>query len=213
MLYKHVPLSLKAEGEGVISGYGAVYGNRDLGGDIIAPGAFAEDLKSGRKVRMLYQHDPGEVIGRWDRFQEDDHGLKMSGVFTPGVARASEVFANIKADALDGLSIGYMISDASDIEWRDGSRIILKAELWEVSVVTFPMNDLARIDGAKALADFRSGNPALLKRYVEGSLRDAGVSSTQAKAASGAAVDRLNSLREAGDGGLSELVAHMRATS
>lgn len=147
MEFKHVSLEWKAEDDGTIEGYGSVFDVVDQGGDIIAPGAFKQSLASGRKVKMLFQHDPSAVIGTWKSMEEDQRGLRVSGKILTTVKAGSEAYEYVKAGAIDGLSIGYRTIKSMD---RNGKRVIMQAELWEVSLVTFPMNEMARIDAVKA---------------------------------------------------------------
>ncbi len=134
----------------VVSGYASVFGRRDQGGDIVLPGAYAASLAAlaaaGRRVKMLWQHDPAQPIGVWDEVREDDRGLFVTGRLLPEVARAREAAALLSAGAIDGLSIGYRTVRAE----RDaaGLRRLAEIDLWEVSLVTFPMLPEARV-GAK----------------------------------------------------------------
>jgi len=147
MEFKHVSLEWKAEEDGTIEGYGSVFDVVDQGGDIIAPGAFRQSLASGRKVKMLFQHDPSAVIGTWKSMEEDAKGLRVAGKILTTVKSGAEAYEYVKAGAIDGLSIGYRTVKSMD---RNGKRVIMQAELWEVSLVTFPMNEMARIDAVKA---------------------------------------------------------------
>ena len=145
------PLSIEAEGR--IEGYASLFGHRDQGGDTVERGAYARSLarlkERGGRVRMLWQHDPAQPLGVWDEVREDGRGLWASGRLLPDVARAREARALINAGALDGLSIGYRTLKAA--KGPDGSRRLIEIELWEVSLVTFPMLAEARI-GAKSTA-------------------------------------------------------------
>lgn len=152
-----------------ISGYGSVSGNVDSGGDVVMPGAFADSLKSGRKVKMLWNHNSDEPCGVWAEIVEDEKGLKVSGIISE-TARGKDIIALLKDGAIDSLSIGYRTVDA---EWKGETRLIHKAELWEVSIVVFPMNELATIDSVKAAA--------MSKRELEEKLRDAGFSRAAAQ--------------------------------
>lgn len=147
MEFKHVSLEWKAEDDGTIEGYGSVFDVVDQGGDIIAPGAFRQSLASGRKVKMLFQHDPSAVIGTWKSMEEDAKGLRVAGKILTTVKAGAEAYEYVKAGAIDGLSIGYRTIKSMD---RNGKRVIMQADLWEVSLVTFPMNEMARIDAVKA---------------------------------------------------------------
>jgi len=133
-----------------IEGYASLFGDPDRGGDVVAPGAFAASLqrmaREGRRVRMLWQHDPAQPIGVWEEAREDARGLWVKGRLLDGVARAREAAALIEAGALDGLSIGYRTLRA--VKTDKGHRLLTELELWEVSLVTFPMLPSARV-GAK----------------------------------------------------------------
>ena len=101
---------------------------------------------------MLWQHDPTRPIGVWDEIREDDSGLWVKGRLLPEVAQAREAAALIQAGAIDGLSIGYRTIRAE----RDqkGRRVLAEVELWEVSLVTFPMLPEAKV-GRKEAEDLR----------------------------------------------------------
>lgn len=204
---KTIPFEIKADSEGVVEGYASRFGEVDRGGDTIEAGAYAKSLASGRKVKMLWQHDPGQPIGVWDEAKEDSTGLWVKGRILKEVERGRETIALIKEGAIDGLSIGYRTLKSKSGE--GGSRLLQELDLWEISMVTFPMQESARIDAMKAAEEFERGNTALLKRMVEDGLREAGFSINQAKAASSAAVGKLVSVREAGSG-LGELAQYMR---
>ncbi|ATX65483.1 HK97 family phage prohead protease [Roseinatronobacter bogoriensis] len=130
-----------------IEGYASVFGRRDKGGDTVLPGAYAGALARmearGDKVRMLWQHDPAQPIGIWDEVVEDSHGLRVTGRLLPEVARAREAQALLKAGAVDGLSIGYRTLRAEALP--GGGRKLIELDLWEVSLVTFPMQAEARL--------------------------------------------------------------------
>lgn len=128
----------------VVAGYAALFGVPDLGGDTIAYGAFARSLarRGAGGVRMLFNHEVGQPIGVWDDLREDARGLFVRGRLTPGVARAAELSALLDDGALDGLSIGYRAVKFAAL--RPGRRLT-EIDLWEVSIVTFPMQPLARL--------------------------------------------------------------------
>ncbi len=146
-----------SEGE-VIEGYASVFGRADQGGDLVAPGAYATSLAAltaqGRRVKMLWQHDPTEVIGVWDEVREDATGLWVRGRILSEIARGREAAALVAAGALDGLSIGYRTIRSA----RDGSghRVLSEIELWEVSLVTFPMLPEARVASKGEAQDDRA---------------------------------------------------------
>lgn len=135
----------------VIEGYASLFGAADQGGDVVQAGAYAASLAAtaaaGRRVKMLWQHDPAQPIGVWDAVAEDARGLRVKGRLLDITQKGREAAALIAAGALDGLSIGYRTRQAE----RDqkGQRLLTELELWEVSVVTFPMLPAARV-AAKA---------------------------------------------------------------
>lgn len=138
---KACAIEWKADAEtGVIEGYGAVFGNVDSYGDIILPGAFASVGNNGRKVKMLWQHDPSQPIGVWEEVREDVKGLWVKGRILSNIERGRDAIALMQAGAIDGLSIGYRTKDS---EWKDGNRYLKEVELWETSIVTFPANEMA----------------------------------------------------------------------
>lgn len=137
--------SIPVDVEGRFAGYASVFGEVDQGGDIVMPGAFKKSLaKKGRDgIRMLFQHDPKEPIGIWEGVVEDGFGLWAEGRLQPGVQRADALRHLIDGGALDGLSIGFRAVRAT----RDAAkhRRLWQIDLWEISIVTFPMMDGARI--------------------------------------------------------------------
>lgn len=126
-----------------IAGHASLWGVADLNGDVVAKGAFAGSLaRTGAAgVRMLHQHEERAVIGVWDEMVEDDRGLFVRGRIFDWSAEARFAQALSRAGALDGLSIGFRTAKAR----RDGRlRVLSRVELWEVSLVTFPMLPGAR---------------------------------------------------------------------
>jgi uncharacterized protein len=138
---------------GVIDGYAALFGVADSGGDIVQPGAFARSLaQRGRTgVKMLWQHNAAEPIGAWTSIAEDAKGLKVSGSLDLSVARAREALSLIRSGAVDGLSIGFRTKRATTSK-ATGLRRLYEIDLWEISVVTFPMQTAARITTVKRAA-------------------------------------------------------------
>ncbi len=131
----------------VVEGYASLFGQKDQGGDVVLPGAYAASLKRlairGERVKLLWQHDPAQPIGVWDEVREDATGLRVKGRILTEVERGREAAALLAAGAIDGLSIGFRTVKAE----RDGKgqRLLSELELWEVSLVTFPMLREARV--------------------------------------------------------------------
>ncbi|MEM6303823.1 MAG: HK97 family phage prohead protease [Pseudomonadota bacterium] len=135
-----------------ICGYASFFGDVDQGGDVVERGAYGASLKAlaaaGRSVKMLWQHDPAQPIGVWDEVREDARGLWVKGRILEGVEKGREAAALIAAGAIDGLSIGYRTVKAA--KNTKGQRLLQELELWEVSLVTFPMLPSARVDAKGA---------------------------------------------------------------
>lgn len=151
------------EADGTFTGYASLFGKADLGKDVIERGAFAHSLceRGAANIRMLFQHDPAEPIGTWAELHEDWRGLFVRGRLDLGVQRAREVHSLLKGRALDGLSIGFRTVRAR--QDRDaGVRRIIEADLWEISVVTFPMQPLARVLHVKRRNSAEPGLRALM---------------------------------------------------
>lgn len=139
------------EADGVFDGYASLFGKVDLGRDVVEAGAFAASLarRGAAGVRMLYQHDPAIPIGTWSEIREDARGLYVRGRLALEAPRAREVHALMREGALDGLSIGFRAVRART-DAKTGIRRIIEVDLWEISVVTFPMLPEARIGAVKA---------------------------------------------------------------
>ena len=142
--------ALSVSEDGLFEGYASIYGVDDLGGDQVAPGAFAQSLgkRGARQVRMLWQHDPASPIGSWLSIEEDWRGLKVKGRLNLAVARAREALALLREGAVDGLSIGFRVKTARKTA-GGGVRRLLELDLWEISIVTFPMLPQARVTTVK----------------------------------------------------------------
>jgi HK97 family phage prohead protease len=137
--------------DGTFSGYASLFGVADLGRDVMMPGAFAASLvrRGPHGIRMLWQHDPAEPVGRWLTITEDARGLHVRGQLNLAVRRARELAALIADGAVDGLSIGFRTEKARP---ERGLRRLLEVDLWEISLVTFPMLPGARVDSKRAEA-------------------------------------------------------------
>jgi len=132
---------------GTFMGYASVFGNKDYGDDIIQRGAFTKTLKEMPKVKMLWQHDLWKPIGVWTDVHEDGYGLKVRGAINLHTQTGREAYALLKQGAIDGLSIGFVETQAKYDE--DGARVITEAKLFEVSIVTLAMNEQARVMAVK----------------------------------------------------------------
>jgi HK97 family phage prohead protease len=142
--------AIPIDGEGRFAGYASVFGKLDEGGDIVMPGAFRASLslRGRHRIKMLFQHDPKEPVGTWDKIVEDGFGLWVEGRLVGEVPRADALRRLIARGAVDGLSIGFR-TVKSTRDPKGGHRRLWEIDLWEISIVTFPMMDLARIAPGK----------------------------------------------------------------
>lgn len=138
--------------DGMVEGYASLFGEVDSARDMVMPGAFAQTLRTRglRRIPMLFQHDPAEPIGVWLDLFEDSRGLKARGRLIEDVQRSREVLALVRAGAIDGLSIGFR-TVRGRIDPRTRVRRLEQIDLWEISIVTFPLLAGARVSAmAKA---------------------------------------------------------------
>jgi len=183
--------SLKDSGE--FEGYGSTFGGEpDAYGDVVAPGAFTDSLKAhkakGTMPKLFWQHNPDEPIGKWFDAVEDDHGLLMRGRLNMDVQRGREAHALLKAEDIDGLSIGYRIKEYS-VDTESGVWTLEKLDLVEVSIVSVGANENAVVQSVKAakaahdLTEKLKAGDRLTEREFETWLKGLGFSNSQAERA------------------------------
>lgn len=165
---------------GRFEGYGSVFNVVDSYREVVAPGAFAESLAElkaqDRKVPCLWQHWYDEPIGVYEGsyggglgLEEDDHGLKCQGrLLVDDDPLAARAYAHLKAKSVSGLSIGYYVL-ADTWDEKNRIRTLTKLDLREISIVTFPANDDARIEEVRAKL---AAGETPSQREVELALRD-----------------------------------------
>ena len=197
----HADFELKAyhddeddEAKGMFSGYASIFGNKDLGNDVVVQGAFQKSIraKGARKIKMLFQHDTKEPIGVYTKVREDAQGLYVEGKLAMQTQKGREVYELMKMGAIDGLSVGYRV-DAKGYSYDDRGkkRYLKQVDLMEISAVTFPMNPKARVNAVKA--------EERTVRDWEAFLRDeGGLSRSESKVAASAVTKALDQ-REVGD--------------
>ena len=188
------------DAEGTFEGYASLFNVEDLSRDVIAPGAFRDTIarRGAGGIKLLYQHDPAEPIGVWLNIAEDARGLIVKGRLTLDVAKAREVLSLMKAGALEGLSIGFR-TEKSSRDARNGVRTLRKIDLWEISVVTFPMQPGARVTAVKS--GVFAGDKAPTEREFERFLtREAGLKRSEAAALMRTGFKSLAAMRDAGAG-------------
>lgn len=180
----------EVKSSGAFAGYGSVYNVVDQGDDIVAPGAFADSLAElaakNRMPAMLWQHLSAEPCGAYTLMKEDANGLYLEGQLALKTQRGAEAYELLRMKAISGLSIGFMTREDS-FDQVTGIRTITKADLWEVSLVTFPCNDQARVNTVKSIEEI------IDLKSAETYLRD---SCGLSRSAATAFVSKLNSLKQ-----------------
>ncbi len=154
----------RIERDGTVEGYASLFGAIDQARDMVVAGAFHDTLarRGVRRIPMLFQHDPAEPVGIWLELREDAHGLYARGRLIPEVARGRELYALIEQGAIDGLSIGFRTVQGR-IDPKTRVRRLEAVELWEISIVTFPLLAGARVRAVKASGP--SVDERLLRRH------------------------------------------------
>lgn len=172
--------------DGTFEGYGSIFGNVDCYRESVVKGAFSKTLKKHEQdnnpVLMLWQHSWEDPIGVWKELKEDDRGLYGVGEINLDVQKGREAYSLMKQRALTGLSIGY-----KEVKYTDNAevRLLEEIDLYEISPVTFPANEEARISAVKSerfqqfAQKMRNGLPPSIKEF-EDVLRDAGISKSMA---------------------------------
>ena len=178
--YKEIPFEIDVKGiteEGEFSGYGSTFGGKaDSYGDVIAEGAYAGTILKngygGLGVKMLWQHNSTDPIGKYLSLQENKTGLKVHGKLTKGVQRADEAHLLMKDGVVNSLSIGFSLPDKESSEFnpKTGIRNLKRIDLHEISLVTFPANTRATITNVKSIEDAKT------ERELEHALRESGLS-------------------------------------
>lgn len=215
---KRAAFAFKFEGDGkaaqgVFSGYGAVFGNLDSYGDLIERDAFKKTLREwedkGKYPPMLLQHGGGMFaggaddllpVGRWTLMEENAKGLKVEGeLFALGTERGQYLYEGLKAGVLDGLSIGFRTRRFTNgTKPTEPRRTLHEIELVELSIVTFPANDKARVGSVKAAQTIRE---------FEAFLRDVGGYSHAAAKAIAAGGFKAHQPEPRDEDGIGEIVA------
>jgi HK97 family phage prohead protease len=203
-------LKLADDKPGLVTGYGSVFGVKDSYSDIVAPGAFASSLTEwsakGRLPSMLWQHDQSEPVGVWTEMVEDGVGLRCTGQLLLSVSKGQEAYEHLKAGTVGGLSIGFQTVERT-WNYEEETRTLNRVNLWEVSLVTFPANDAARVSGVKGADRFST------IREFEDFLRDeGGLSHAQAKAVASRGFKAASEARDEPDG-LAAVLAALRSAN
>lgn len=177
---------MKADPSGQFSGLAAGFNNVDSWGDKIVPGAFLQQIvDQGVTVPILWQHNTDWPIGKTTDMYENNRGLQVTGQLALATTQGKDAYEVLKADIPMGLSIGF---NALDYSYEGDVRVLSDIELWEISLVTFPANDKARVTSVKSIETIRDFEKLLLKD---------GLSRTEARAVAASGFKQLSALRDA----------------
>lgn len=201
--FNHLNLK-EVSDKGTFEGYASRFGDQDQSGDTVIKGAFVNSLKERKpdQIKMLWQHDPSYPIGVWEEIKEDSKGLYVRGRLLTSIQKAKETYELMKAGIIDGLSIGFRTVKALRDD-QTGERQLKELDLWEISLVTFPMLTSATVTSVKG---------EWSKRDVERVLRDAGMPNAMAVKLIACGWNTANTSDGQGDpdGGLVDLTETLR---
>ncbi|MCH7421468.1 HK97 family phage prohead protease [Shewanella sp. MM_2022_3] len=194
MQYREYELDIKSIDElGFIVCYANTFNYVDKANDETIQGAFkqtiADHTAKGTMPKMLFNHNRDEPIGKWLSMEEDAYGLKMTGQLILEVQRAREIYALLKAGAINGFSIGYKVKKQVFDRVTKVTKLI-ELELGEVSIVPFPCNDQSVLTSIKST--FESGEiprPSIIEKEL---VNHFGLSKAQALAFMAAGYKGLN---------------------
>ena len=200
--------------QGVFEGYASVFNNTDLGNDVIKTGAFTKSIRRRKNsIKLLWQHQSDNPIGVFDSIKEDEKGLYVKGRLVRH-GQGEVAYELLKMGALDGMSIGFRVNpNKVSYDKRTRKRVIEEVDLMEISLVTFPMNQLAKVEKVKS-----EGEGTTIREWERLFREEIGLSRSDAKIAAGAAIDGLSRKSETvserlGEESVSELVDAMNNLS
>lgn len=140
--------------EGKFTGMASMYGEVDLGGDVIERGAFTKTIAENESVPVLWQHKSDEVIGA-GKLRNTRDGLAIDAVLDMEDPTAIKAYRKLKLGLMKGLSIGF---NSIQDEVKNGVRHLKEVKLWEVSVVTFPALPSAGVTSVKQMVLSHKGD-------------------------------------------------------
>jgi HK97 family phage prohead protease len=142
------------DAKGTFSGYGSVFGNEDLNGDIVEKGAYTNTIQTATKARgsnpflwpLLWMHDENNPVGGILSAKEDSTGLFITAQCDLDTEMGRRTFSALQKGYMDCLSIGYnAVRSTYDAK---GVRHLTEIKLWELSVITvgYAANPLALVN-------------------------------------------------------------------
>jgi len=181
---------------GKFEGYGSIFGNKDLGNDVVEDGAFSKSLrvKKAKGIKLLWQHKQDMPIGVFESIKEDGDGLRVKGKLALGTQQGREAYELLKMGALDGLSIGYKADpQKQSYDERRRRRMLKEVDLMEISLVTFPMNPKARVQQVK------DAFTRTIRDWETHFREDCGLSRSLSKVCAKGIIDIISKQRDVGD--------------
>lgn len=187
---KSVVVKFKTDGlaEGEFTGYASVFGNKDLVGDVVLKGAFANSLaewqRKGVPIPLLWGHntsDPDFNLGEIVSAEEDDRGLKVHGRLDMESPKAAQTYRLLKSGRVNQMSFAYGVVDGAFVQpegdgktWRDAFYELRELDLWEVSIVPNGANRETEILAVKsAIGSFAAKAGRTLSAKNEDAIRGA----------------------------------------
>lgn len=194
---------------GKFEGYGSIFGNKDLGNDVVEDGAFSKSLKvkKAKGIKLLWQHKQDMPIGVFESIKEDGDGLRVKGKLALGTQQGREAYELLKMGALDGLSIGYKADPQKQkYDERRRRRMLKEVDLMEISLVTFPMNPKARVQQVK------DAFTRTIRDWETHFREDCGLSRSLSKVCAKGIIDIISKQRDVGDDlDVSEAIESMKS--
>ena len=143
-----------------ISGYAAIFNNKDKVNDILVKGCFAKSINdrgpessANDKIIMLWQHDHREPIGRISVLKEDDKGLYFEAVIDD-VERGNQAINQLESGTLNQFTIGYSyVREKCEYDPNLDAYIVNVVVLYEISVVSIGCNGETEYLGLKSMDD------------------------------------------------------------
>jgi uncharacterized protein len=188
---KDFAFEVKQTSDNTFEGYASVFGNVDSHNDIVQKGAFSKTIKESKRVKVLWQHDPFQPIGKPTAMSEDSRGLHVKAKISD-TQLGRDVVQLMKDGVIDELSIGFKTIKDS---WDKKSRLIHEVQLFEFSPVTFASNEAAGISGVKGL------DPTLLhlQNFVNNELKSGSILTSERKEALKNAIEAMTALLNTSD--------------
>ena len=157
-----------------ISGYAAIFNNKDKASDILLKGCFSKSIEergpqstANDKIILLWQHDQREPLGRITELKEDDRGLYFEAVIDE-IELGDRAIKQLESGTLNQFSIGYnYVWENVEYDSERDAYIVKEVKLHEISVVSIGCNGLTEYLGLKSDEDFDRAYKELANEITE----------------------------------------------